>query len=122
MVKLVDTPALGAGAERRVGSSPTQGTILKNMKVENIKVEKLIDVANNPDHPIMKEVQNNNNGEEGDKVECADCGKEYKRGVWNFYNLCDDCYKEFDRKKTERMWQEIARLNQQDEERRNKKQ
>lgn len=37
MAKLVDAPDLGSGVERRVGSSPTQGTIhRKNICCTNV--------------------------------------------------------------------------------------
>jgi len=32
----------------------------------------------------------------GCKITCRCCKKEYERGDWDFYNLCNPCFKEFD--------------------------
>lgn len=50
---------------------------------------------------FIDEVLNTFNNKKGDTVECKQCKVKYKRGDWNFYNLCDSCFKEFDRKKME---------------------
>ena len=74
-----------------------------------MKIEKLTDIVNNPEHPIMQEVNNSFSTNPGDKVICVKCQKEYERGVWNFYNLCDDCFREHDRMRMERRLEEMRK-------------
>lgn len=75
-----------------------------------MKIEKVTDVVNNPEHPIMQEVMNSLEGNKGDTVACKNCGKEYIRDVWNFYDLCDPCFSEFDRQKTKERWEFINNM------------
>ena len=32
----------------------------------------------------------------GDEITCRCCGEKYKRGGWNFYDLCNPCFIQFD--------------------------
>ena len=61
----------------------------------------LEDIVNNPEHPIMKEVDHHFNTKEGDTLVCLKCAQEYIRGAWDFYQLCPTCFNEYDRKKME---------------------
>jgi hypothetical protein len=64
-----------------------------------MKVEKFEDVINNPSHPLVQEVLNSLQTHAGDIVSCKQCGQDYERGMWNFYNLCDKCFSEFNKNK-----------------------
>jgi hypothetical protein len=33
------------------------------------------------------------------KIKCKCCGDEFEPGIWCFYDLCDPCFKAFDRQK-----------------------
>ena len=39
-----------------------------------------------------------------DRVKCVCCGKMYEINSWNFYNLCDPCFKVFDAQKMRVRW------------------
>ena len=60
---------------------------------------KLKDVVKDPSHPIMQGVIKNQQTSFGDTLVCIRCKKEYKRGVWDFYMLCNDCFSLFDKQK-----------------------
>ena len=76
-----------------------------------MKVEKLTDVVSNPEHPLMAEVDNTFKNQEGDEVICKQCSKSYERGIWNFYDLCDDCFREFDKKRMEERMNFLSNFN-----------
>jgi hypothetical protein len=44
----------------------------------------------------------------GDTMECRCCHKQYERGDWDFYSLCDPCFANFDRIKMQARFGMIA--------------
>lgn len=79
-----------------------------------MKSQKLIDIANDPNHPFTQEAMNTFQTQEGDAVVCKRCGKEYVRGVFNFYDLCDACMVIFNRAKRIALWRWSKSQNNQD--------
>lgn len=75
-----------------------------------MKIEKLTDVAGNLEHPIMQEVFNSLEGQAGEEVICFNCKTPYIRGVCNFYNLCNPCFKLMDEEKTRQRWEFLKGL------------
>ena len=61
-----------------------------------MKAERVCDVVKDPTHPIMIDVNRNFQTKVGSQVTCKCCKKHYERGFWDFYNLCDPCFKPFD--------------------------
>ena len=45
--------------------------------------------------PLARDVYRNFNTAPGSIIECRCCGKEYERGYWDFYNLCDFCHDKY---------------------------
>ena len=68
------------------------------MDKDEIKTEivRVCDVVKDPTHPVMVNVQRNFETKPGGQVTCKCCKKNYERGDWDFYNLCDECFKPFD--------------------------
>lgn len=66
-----------------------------------MKFEKLSDVIKNPDHPLVKAARRNEESQAGDEITCVNCSTKYIRGVWDFQNLCNPCFNEYDKKKWE---------------------
>lgn len=58
------------------------------------KVSDIVIQAHN--HPIMRDVKRNFTSAPSSEVECKCCKKMYIRGFWDFYNLCDLCFRPFD--------------------------
>jgi len=54
------------------------------------------------DGNLVAEVLHSMNGRIGDTQVCAKCGKEYQRDDWDFYSLCDKCFRVFDEEKMNR--------------------
>ena len=77
-------------------------------------VEKMTDVVNNPEHPLVQESLNTFNSKEGDIIKCKNCGQDYTRGVWNFYDLCNPCFSEHDKKKWEARWRWVNEQTKKD--------
>lgn len=50
-------------------------------------------------HPLMQDVLRDQKTQVGDSLKCIKCGEEYKRGSWDFYSLCNECFGEFDSQK-----------------------
>jgi hypothetical protein len=57
------------------------------------------EIVKHPGHPIMQDVLRNERTKSGDKNKCIRCQKIYKRGFWDFYSLCDECFVLFDAQK-----------------------
>ena len=52
--------------------------------------------ASEPVDSMMVDVMRTFKSGPGCKIVCRCCKKEYERGDWDFYNLCNPCFKEFD--------------------------
>lgn len=59
----------------------------------------LKEVADDPQTTLHNDLNKHFSSKEGDEITCICCGKRYKRGYWNFYNLCDPCFVQFNQQK-----------------------
>ena len=48
---------------------------------------------------ISANLQTNLESKLGDELQCRACPKTFVRGTWCFYQLCDECFRDFDMRK-----------------------
>lgn len=63
-----------------------------------IEIKNIIDSVKDK-NVVLQEVMNSFATSKGDSIVCKKCGAWFIRGDWNFYNLCDTCFSEFDKDK-----------------------
>ena len=63
------------------------------------KLLTLGEIVKHLEHPLMQDVLLNHQSDVGDELKCIRCKKTYKRGDWDFYSLCNDCFSLFDYQK-----------------------
>lgn len=57
------------------------------------------EIINHPENQFMQDVIRNEKTKQGDCLKCIRCEKKYRRGEWDFYSLCNKCFKLFDQQK-----------------------
>lgn len=53
---------------------------------------------------FARDIHNNFQSHPDDLIKCKCCDFIYIRGDWDFYNLCDPCFKVFDAQKMRARW------------------
>lgn len=63
------------------------------------KLKTIGEITKDQTHPFMVDVLRNASTHSGEKLVCIRCKVKYARGGWDFYSLCNKCFRKFDYQK-----------------------